>query len=108
MIRNVHNTLMALSSTGLLLVVALMAAAPAPGNAVPGLVASSDAGDRAPLTLAGTPGPVLVAAAQRGDANEAADLPRQGSRGVRRPDIRSAIALPYFSFAQGLRRGNGG
>lgn len=108
MIRNVHNTLMALSSTGLLLVVALMVAAPAPGHAVPGSLAASGAGDRAPLTLAGTPGPVLVAAAQRSEAGEAPDPTRQASRGARRPDIRSAIALPYFSFAQGLRRGNGG
>ncbi len=104
---NIHNTLMALSSALLMLVVALMLAVPAP-RAVGISTQRVGAEARAPLALAGTPGPVLVAAANRVEPDEADEAPRRATRVARRPDIRSAIALPYFSFAQGLRRGKGG
>lgn len=104
---NLHNTLMALSSALLMLVVALMLAAPA-SDAAGDPKQHGDAGAQAPLALAGTPGPVLVAVAHRVEPEAAPEALPRATRSARRPDIRSAIALPYFSFAQGLRRGKGG
>jgi hypothetical protein len=142
--RKLHNSLMALSTTGLLLVVGLMAATP---SAVP---AGAETGSEISLTDidADVQNPKARAAAaidarakafeeelrNAGDAEQAiaataafvaeaaltaalaelkAEEPaaeaepaaREASR--KRRSSRSALALPYFSFARGLRGGNG-
>lgn len=131
MTRTLHNTLMALSTTGLLLVFGLMAASPlAPmphadplSGPAPGartfeaeVAAAADTGHALALTaafVAGTATEVAIAAAF---ADTSRDLESAGTNRFRshtrgRPGSRSArnaIALPYFSFARGLRRGKGG
>ena len=152
--RKLHNSLMALSTTGLLLVVGLMAATPVAGPAM-------EAGSEAALVRVEAPARAdaverhiedRTAAAidarakafeeefrNAGDAHEAialtaafvaetateaaltaafaeatarktepeAEMPaRKAPR--KRSGARSALALPYFSFARGLRGGNGG
>ena len=151
--RKLHNSLMALSTTGLLLVVGLMAATPVAGPA--GRDAWSD------VALVRVEAPARADAVERdiedrtagdarakafeeefrnaGDAHEAIALtaafvaetaveaaltaafaeaqaddkakpepeaPARESRRKRR-SARSTLALPYFSFARGLRGGNG-
>jgi hypothetical protein len=145
--RKLHNSLMALSSTGLLLVLGLMVATPvettrdtpptATAAEVPAdaarlrraevraaameararafeadVAAAADAGEALTLTAA------FVAEAATAAAMAAAfdELPAAGAapeataprRGTPRRSARSSLALPYFSFARGLRRGNGG
>ena len=159
--RKLHNSLMALSTTGLLLVVGLMAATPAVGPAAMATTTDASPTDVAPAVavsrmdaidstndseldarieaaidarakafetefrnagdahqaIAATAAFVaetateaaLTAALAELQAKEpaaAAEVPaRQTPR--KRRSARSSMALPYFSFARGLRGGNG-
>lgn len=151
--RKLHNSLMALSTTGLLLVVGLMAATPVadpaamdaplvrieaadpetgtdtfereieartaaaiearartfeeefrnagdPGEAI-ALTAAFVAGTATEAALSAAFGPVK---AEEADAQARTTAKSQRKR----RSTRSALALPYFSFARGLRGGNGG
>jgi len=49
-----------------------------------------------------------LAASGQATALEASDDPTTGSQRIRRKQARDAMAVPFFSFAQVLRRGNGG
>ncbi|HST45513.1 MAG TPA: hypothetical protein VLK29_09865 [Luteimonas sp.] len=105
MTRTLQNALMALSTTGLVLVIGLMVAAPLAPSTL-----SSPAAAWTPEVGAGiAPGQALVLTAARvaGPSTEAAVAALADARPKRR-SARNAIALPYFSFARGLRRGNGG
>jgi hypothetical protein len=130
MYRKVHNTMLAFSATGLLLLVGLMAGAPmqspAPATEVrtlaigPLLVRLESPANAKALPdiedmTAEEAASALVRAAFVAAAFDAADPSSEGDeaaagaddtqrqrRHVRR--AREALALPYFSFAQGLRR----
>lgn len=149
--RKLHNSLMALSSTGLLLALGLMVAAPVevatrtPAVAavadVPAdagrahragvraaameararafeaeVAAAADAGEALTLTAAFVAEAATAAAIAAafdelpaaGAAPEAATPRRGNGRSTPRRSARNALALPYFSFSRGLRRGNGG
>lgn len=153
--RKLHNSLMALSTTGLLLVVGLMAATPAVGptamattdapiHVVPAVAVSrtdtidsaidariesaidarakafeeefrnaGDARQAIAVTAAfvaetATEAALTAALAELQAKEPAAEVEapaRETSR--KRRSARSALALPYFSFARGLRGGNG-
>lgn len=135
MTRTLHNTLMALSTTGLMLAIALVAGmplAPVPQARPTGADAlsldarsieasatvaedSSEALALAAAFMATTTAEVAIASAiadahaDADAAHSAASKPGSGrqNRSGRR-SARRAIALPYFSFARGLRRGTGG
>ena len=87
--RKLQHTVMALSATATVFTVLLMAGRPVPSTQPPGplLTLSSDA------------------SASAIDASLVADAP-QASASQRRHQrhSRALLALPYFSFAQGLRR----
>jgi hypothetical protein len=90
--RKLRDTLIALSTSGLLLVVGLLAGNPQPVDSPRAAVATlADAADWAEGAEAGTDH-----ALRRGLRHEA---PRQRASGHRK------FALPYFSFAQNTRRG---
>lgn len=149
--RKLHNSIAAFSATGLVLVLALMAASPVPyAQQVPASVADAAplSQDAAPLhTGAAATGPdadgieararqleeELERSTSLGDtiasavsfaatvsteaalnvayeaATDQAEARREAVRERRRHArrVRAALAVPYFSFAQGLRRGSG-
>lgn len=152
--RKLHNTFIALSTTGLLLVVGLMAATPAGvANPKPAMqiVDAADNVDRrtdaierraeaqnaaieararafeAEFVQATDSGQAIAVTASfvaevaaesalsaifaEAEAASAADreAAKKTERSLQRKrrNARSALALPYFSFAHGLRRGNG-
>lgn len=90
--RKLHHTVMALSATATVFTALLLAGGPVPPSAQPvsGLMMSAAAADSSESAIGSATG---------------ADAPRVSAsqrRHLRRS--RAALALPYFSFAQGLRR----
>lgn len=155
MTRKLHNTLLALSTTGLVLVAGLMAGTPLPSatppadayaghaghaTALPAVTVTparaearaaaieadalrfeaqmrkvDDPGEAIAMTatfIAGVATDAALAAAMEGIESAAATAdaepaqPERKSQRKRRAS-RSAFATPYFSFARGLRQGNG-
>ncbi|HEX2595806.1 MAG TPA: hypothetical protein VHL61_05045 [Luteimonas sp.] len=86
--RKLQHSMLALSSTAIVFTMLLLAAAPAPAPQ-PMAATSLSAGDEAILDAAS----VLT-----GGTDEAASQRRHLKHS------RALLALPYFSFAQGLRR----
>lgn len=133
--RKLQHTFFALSAAGLMAMVGLVAATsgaltPAPQAVHPTLAATSPAPDADPfdtrirafeaeLADAGSTRGVVgastalavelaVLAAFRGEASTAADAEAVDRERRKSRRSRGAMAMPYFSFAQGLRGGNGG
>lgn len=92
--RKLHNTLSALTASGALLVVSLIAAAPMPGQSIPEFAGAAPAATE--LTAAHVLVDAIESAAAQGIESGSTDTMR--SAGTTKRNRRQTSVMPYFSF----------
>lgn len=92
--RKLHNTLSALTASGALLVVSLIAAAPMPGQSTPAFAGTTPAATELTAAI------VLVGALETAAAQtiESSSTDTMRSAGTTTRNRRQTSVMPYFSF----------
>lgn len=105
--RKLHNTILAFSFTGLAVVLMLLAASPVPqagGDTVAYLTGCNHGAAATAIGTAAVLATADAATAGHGTRTAPATVDQDDAQTPRRARRRhQALAMPYFSFAQGLR-----